>query len=517
LGGITSVSISGVTPNTPVKTATIAINTTTDNPTGYKTTLSTNHSANTCLLRSTDTDCSTATSKINPVTGTVTSPSTLNANQWGATLATTFTNSDKGDDSVWFQIPNQDSSVIINNTAIPTVATGDNQDLTLGVKVNYDLLAGNYSNTVIITATANSYSATPTITNINPNSGEPSGNESITITGTNLGYAYQVFIDLNKDGEQDSGEECTDANIDNDSQITCKTPAATAGTYDVVIKTWGGGTKPATSPAGNTATTTDDYTYIHTPTSMQTMTTAYCDYASTNSTLALPDTRDNHYYYVGKMADGNCWMLTNLAYGGSEAGTEFTGGKGQTTTTNQLASATNWNRTSPPYNNQKQWVNPANTGVTQGSGYTRCATAYRTSASALDYTECGYLYNWCAALGSASDFCSSTQHPDIAGEILCPTGWRLPTGGTGEFPTLHIAMGSKYDNWLPSGVWRGVYSGIFYPGNGLTNQGSHGYYWSSIAYTADSAYVLSFSSGSASATGWMIRAYGLAVRCIFGS
>ncbi|MDR3125690.1 MAG: IPT/TIG domain-containing protein, partial [Candidatus Nomurabacteria bacterium] len=173
-------------PNTPTKTATITINTTTDNPTGYNTTLSTNHATNTCLLRSTDTDCSTTTTKISPVTGTVPSPDTLDPNQWGATLATTFTNLDKGDDSVWFQVPNQNSSVIINTTTIPTPATGDDQDLTFGTKASYSLIAGNYSNTVVITAVANAYNTAPTITSISPNSGEPSSNESITITGTNF-------------------------------------------------------------------------------------------------------------------------------------------------------------------------------------------------------------------------------------------------------------------------------------------------------------------------------------------
>ncbi|MDR3125660.1 MAG: hypothetical protein LBU20_01115, partial [Candidatus Nomurabacteria bacterium] len=87
------------------------------------------------MLRSTDTDCSTTTNKISPVTGTVTSPDTLDPNQWGATLATTFTNLDKGDDSVWFQVPNQNSSVIINTTTTPTVSTGNSQDLTFGTKV----------------------------------------------------------------------------------------------------------------------------------------------------------------------------------------------------------------------------------------------------------------------------------------------------------------------------------------------------------------------------------------------
>jgi uncharacterized protein (TIGR02145 family) len=489
--------------------------------------------------------------------------------------------------------------------------------------VDYSLPADSYSNTVIITATANSYSATPTIISISPNTGEPSGNESITITGTNFTYAYQVFIDLDQDGEQDSGEECTDANIDSSTQITCNTPtitAAQAGAYDVAVKTWGGETKPATNPAANTATTTDDYTYQYPiptitnpsnsistaygttsgtvtattninancrwsltnetytsmgatkdfttgqntathsttvtglksglntiyiscanpndasrfsgnstttvtidapPPTIQSITTANCPTSET----ATMDSRDNHHYLVKKMADNKCWMLTNLAYGGSEAGTEFTSGAGSSNTgTTISASSTYWDRTNPPYNNQKQWVNPTTSTV----GGAKCATAYRTSSSALNYTECGYLYNWCAALGTASANCNtSTSGTNItnAGVSLCPTGWRLPTGGsTGEFAMLNGMMNgdggastatdsTHAANWLSSGVWRGVYSGHFNPGAGLSNQGA-GYYWSATAGSSTYAYDLYFSPSTIRLDYTPGKYVGFAVRCV---
>jgi uncharacterized protein (TIGR02145 family) len=134
-----------------------------------------------------------------------------------------------------------------SDTATPD--TGDTQVLTMGARSDYTLPATTvgeeYEGTVVITAVVSVDTLpTPIITGISPNFGSTMENKAITITGTNLDTAYQVFIDLNNDGEQDSGEECTNAGIDGSIQITCNTPTATtAGTYDVVVKTWGGEAK----------------------------------------------------------------------------------------------------------------------------------------------------------------------------------------------------------------------------------------------------------------------------------
>jgi uncharacterized protein (TIGR02145 family) len=212
-------------------------------------------------------------------------------------------------------------------------------------------------------------------------------------------------------------------------------------------------------------------------------------------------------------------MLTNLAYGETEAGTQFTSGAGQSTSTNQTASTSNWNRTNPPYNNQKQWVNPTTTAVTQYNG-TRCATAFRTTAASINYTECGYLYNWCAALANASASCSeSTNNTNITngGVGLCPTGWRLPTGGaSGEFQAMYTAIGGTQASLVgSSSTWRGVYSGSFDPGFGLYYQGSYGYYWSSTASSSALSYSLAFNTSSVNPrNAGTSKYYGSAVRCV---
>jgi hypothetical protein len=261
LNGVSSVDITNLAPNAPTKTSSITITTTTNNPAGYTTKISTNHATNTCLLRSTDSDCnSSGTPKISPVIGTLTaSPndlSILGVNQWGATKLTPTSPDD--DDKIWFQIPDLDHPTIIDQDNDPTGtnndgATGNHQNITFGSKVNYAIPAGSYSTTIVITAIANSYTDhPPTINSITPSSSNPAGNTEIVIAGTNFTYAYQVFIDLDKDGEQnpDDSENCFNANIDNDNQITCYTPVGAVGAYDVVVKTWGG-----------VATKTNGFTY----------------------------------------------------------------------------------------------------------------------------------------------------------------------------------------------------------------------------------------------------------------
>jgi uncharacterized protein (TIGR02145 family) len=281
------------------------------------------------------------------------------------------------------------------------------------------------------------------------------------------------------------------------------------------------------SPLGVASSVTFTVANPPPPTTMQEMTLANCP---TAAPLVVRDTRDNTWYAVQKLADGKCWMLTNLAYGGAEAGTQLTSGAGQTTTTGVAASATNWNQANPPFNNQRQWVDPTTSTVTHSASGTRCAVAGRTNPSVapnMTYTECGYLYNWCAALGNASASCNAStagQNIANAGVGTCPAGWRLPTGGpSGEFQAMHTATGGTYASLIgPSSAWRGVLAGGFSPPNGgFFGGGLAGYQWTATTRgSSGEVYGVSFGANPTPifnlAVSYGGKWHGLSVRCILG-
>ena len=183
---------------------------------------------------------------------------------------------------------------------------------------------------------------------------------------------------------------------------------------------------------------------------IQTVTKANC---STTRTM-VRDARDNSTYWIQKLADGNCWMLTNLAYAGG----------GTNTSTRQY----------------------------------------------------GYLYNWCAAMGGQNTAaCANATTPaPIPTTNICPAGWRLPTSNGGEFTALNAAINSGSTSsdagllsnglFQRSGIWNGTFN----------SEDSVGYYWSS-SQSADNAFRLQLGVTSVNPASYSIYKYnGFSVRCI---
>ncbi len=237
---------------------------------------------------------------------------------------------------------------------------------------------------------------------------------------------------------------------------------------------------------------------------IQTITAANCP---TTRTVTF-DKRDNRTYWVQKLADGKCWMLTNLAYAGGGDNTyndvrALTNGTGGATT-----------RTVPSYY--------ANTGTS----YTTNPTNPSTDTTGSDSSQFGYFYNWCGAMGAQTSTaaCANASTPAPNTNIsACAAGWRLPTGGpSSEFEALNNAVngGSTNNdaglrtNWLgqKGGSWFGGFSG------------GEGNYWSATAKTGDNDAVYrltwwmhatnpasSYVYSNISAAG---KSFGFAVRCV---
>lgn len=229
---------------------------------------------------------------------------------------------------------------------------------------------------------------------------------------------------------------------------------------------------------------------------MQLITNANC---SATRTRAF-DARDNRSYWVQKLADGKCWMLTNLVYAG-----------GGTNTYNDVKTLANGTGGSPTYNAARYYV--PSTGVNPTTEPTN------PSISTTGSGQYGYVYNWCAAMGvqTSTSACSNSTTPlPNAALSVCPAGWRLPTGTvtTGELPVLNntINSGSLTSDAGLRSVWLVQRTGVWY--NGFLAQGDYGYYWSSTQNTGTTGRYLYAGAGYVDPAVSEAKSAGLAVRCV---
>lgn len=191
------------------------------------------------------------------------------------------------------------------------------------------------------------------------------------------------------------------------------------------------------------------------------------------------DARDNNTYWVQRLDDGKCWMLTNLAYAG--------GGSAAYGDTKTISYSANGESYTDAYyfisSNANITTEPSNPSVSTDGGSSN--------------PQYGYFYNWCAAMGVqiGTGACASvyTPLPD-ANVSICPAGWRLPAAS--EFTALNDAVngGSTTTDIGLRTIWLGQRGGGYYDyGRGFI-QGSSGMYYSSTQSANTAAVYLEFSN-----------------------
>ena len=204
---------------------------------------------------------------INPVAGTLGSPSVLGSNTWGMAIPghssysaeSAYTaglpvasggtnggvenaaNQTTLQTATFGQIPTKTNAEIVleSNQASGLLhdgAAADTQNIYYGANVEPTLQAGEYSTTITYTATVK-LPAAPTNLSVSPNSYELGSGDSNTVTisaGSGLTSTYKVWIDLNnsKTNTPDSGEECTNLDVLSDTQLTCNLPTDDSITVD---------------------------------------------------------------------------------------------------------------------------------------------------------------------------------------------------------------------------------------------------------------------------------------------
>ena len=119
----------------------------------------------------------------------------------------------------------------------------------------------------------------------------------------------------------------------------------------------------------------------------------------------------------------------------------------------------------------------------------------------------GNYYNYCAA--SAGTYCEPDGEGDAVYDI-CPSNWRMPTGGNGgEYQTVADLYGDI------ASVLKLPLSGRYYSG-ASGRIGEDGYFWSSTNRDNLRMYYLNRTSSSISPTGSYRRDRGYSMRCVVG-
>ena len=210
----------------------------------------------------------------------------------------------------------------------------------------------------------------------------------------------------------------------------------------------------------------------------------------------LIDIRDNNIYNVAKLKDGKLWMIENLRLGDNKLDNRtLTSNNTDITSTYQLVKQTpvNFNRiNNGNYDADALYIDP-------------------------DHLEYGGYYSWHTA--TAGTGTSSISSGDASSSI-CPSGWKIPTGGpNSELANLIIAYNgvnsSSPTKFLANPIPGFLLGGLVHnEGNGLIDQNSIGRYWSSTARDTNTAYGLYISVSTIGADSYNYKYFGRTIRCI---
>ncbi len=290
-----------------------------------------------------------------------------------------------------------------------------------------------------------------------------------------------------------------------------------------------------------------------------------CSSLAFGQVTALTDNRDNNVYTVGKLADGNCWMMENLrldatnsddsskaqGFGGVFSGlanSEDTNFK-FTNNTNSKYSASSITGNNPSFRFPRYNNNNTNIGGNNSSGISLTVTPGMWNGAQYDQNQIdedknnhtqwfgyGNYYTWAAAVANTSYF-SDTQL-EVTNTSICPSGWVLPYGSTsgnglnnGSFSYLDTQLGGtgswRENDEVASNRWRKypnnfIYAG-FYSDSSTVARGWIGRYWSNTqsimynpggSYDNSSSYLLEFEHHHNRIGQLDFKYTGLSVRCL---
>ena len=471
---------------------------------------------------------STSEDYFNPINNTYALNDANNTNTWGVSLVNTPS-------TIGSFNPLSTTPLVVKTTQ-DTAGEGNIEDtfsLYYGAKADATLPAGSYSmgnsgsivyyltmdascvDTIDITFLANASGDTVTNLPISSDNTYDSANNTITLSNIIPSREGYTFIEWNTSSDG-NGISYAPGDV-----IAIGTGTGEINTDTDLYAIWQ--SSPAPSSTCNTPVTGATYMQDITSSNKSTILAGM----TAGNRYYLRDSRDGKPYCVGKLADGNLWMLDNLALDPTDA------------TTAANMSASNTNATAEAITN---YLNGGNTNNTAGWSSTAVVNATSDSyiapminnasvdtlvtsyglAAVNGQAKVGIYYNYCAA--TVGTYCyaaySGVDVPDTiidASQDICPAGWRMPTGGlTGEYNTLYGYYNTTQDATNSASLQYNLstpLSGSFYDSS-AGGQGSWGFWWSSTYLDDTNMYGLYVSSTDVDPTSVGDRSTGISVRCL---
>lgn len=183
------------------------------------------------------------------------------------------------------------------------------------------------------------------------------------------------------------------------------------------------------------------------------------------------DERDGQEYIIQRLADGKCWMMTNLNLGATTLTKDLTSENTNIATTVAATTFNGWKQTTPTIT----YAQAVYSTITDSNSDTGSDT------DSVSGTKYGTLYNFCALTVGDSRACVSTTTGYTSSFYnLCPAGWKIPA--LDEFSTLYdyySTFAKMRSSITDDGAaftlngWFGESSG------GISGQGTYGSFWSS--------------------------------------
>ena len=264
--------------------------------------------------------------------------------------------------------------------------------------------------------------------------------------------------------------------------------------------------------------------------------------------IGLLDERDDQVYAVAKLSDGKCWMIENLRIENYSTMTpsqkELSQGYGGAFTglaAPELDTFADVTTSNSLYDNRDIVGNNFSSRIPRyRDDNKRNAVAKMTSENQQVYSY-GNYYNFPATIANTTDF---TSQGEITTTSLCPTGWRIPSGGSKGYKDdsdyWALIVDALNEGVTPTSSGGNIYDGDAvainlsntirrYPnnflnsghvenGSSMNGKGGRGDYWSATNGDNDEAFRFSFRfAGVNPGTSPLHKYKGLAVRCVTGT